>query len=63
MGKPTVYADALKRAAIAVGGEARLARALRVPHTLVKEWLKGTSYPSTAIYQRALDLLISVGRH
>lgn len=63
MGKPTVYADALGRAAIAVGGEARLARALRVPVKLVQQWLRGSAYPSTAIYQKALDLLISVGRH
>lgn len=63
MGKPTVYADTLGRAAIAVGGEAPLARALHVPVILVHQWLRGTAYPSTEIYQKALDLLISVGRH
>jgi hypothetical protein len=63
MGKPTVYADVLTRAALAVGGEARLAVALRAPSNLVREWLSGTTYPSTEIYQKALDLLISVGRH
>ena len=63
MGKPTVYADALARAAHAVGGEAPLAVALRVPANRVREWLRGTSHPSTEIYQKALDLLISVGRH
>jgi hypothetical protein len=63
MGKPTVYADALTRAASAVGGEARLARALRVPLRLVREWVKGTARPSTEIFQKVLDLLISVGRH
>jgi hypothetical protein len=63
MGKPTVYADALARAANAVGGEARLARALHVPVKLVQQWLRGSTYPSTQIYQQALDLLISVGRH
>jgi hypothetical protein len=63
MGKPTVYADALARAALAMGGEAPLAVALREPASLVHEWLSGTRYPSTEIYQKALDLLISVGRH
>lgn len=63
MGKPTVYADALTRAAIAVGGETRLASALRVSPRDVHQWLKGVAYPSTEIYQKVLDLLISVGRH
>ena len=63
MGKPTVYADALARAAIAVGGEASLAAALRVPLRDVQRWLNGAAYPSTRIYQKVLDLLISVGRH
>jgi len=63
MGKPTVYADALTRAAIAVGGEARLAAALRVPAIEVHRWLKGAAYPSTEIYQKVLDLLIGVGLH
>ena len=63
MGKPTVYADALGRAATAVGGEARLASTLHVPVKLVQQWLGGSAYPSTEIYQKALDLLISVGRH
>ena len=63
MGKPTVYADALSRAARAVGGEARLAAALRVPLRNLRRWLQGSAYPPTRIYQKALDLLISVGRH
>ena len=63
MGKPTVYTGALARAASALGGEARLAAALRVHGDLVQQWLAGTAYPPTEIYQKALDLLISVGRH
>ena len=63
MGKPTVYTDALTRAASALGGEARLAGALRVRADVVRQWLAGTAYPPTEIYQKALDLLISVGRH
>jgi len=63
MGKPTVYTDAVNRASAAVGGEARLAATLHVPVEIVRRWLKGTVYPSTATYQKLLDLLISVGKH
>lgn len=63
MGKPTVYVDTLTRAAVAIGGEARLAAVMRVPARDLRQWLKGGAYPSTEIYQRALDLLISVGSH
>lgn len=63
MGKPTVYTDTLQRAAHAVGGEARLAAALRVSLEAVREWLEGTVQPPTKVYQRALDILISVGRN
>ena len=62
MGRPTVYADTLTRASAAIGGEERLAAALRVPLADVRGWLQGKAYPPTAIYQQALDLLIGVGR-
>jgi len=63
MGKPTVYADALSRAALAMGGETRLARALQVPVADLRGWLRGKAYPSTEIYQKALDVLIGLGSH
>jgi hypothetical protein len=63
MGKPTVYADTLSRAAAAMGGETRLAAALDVPAKDLHRWLHGAAYPSTEIYQKALDLLISIGSH
>ena len=63
MGKPTVYTDTLLRAAHAVGGEARLAAALRVPLADLYAWLEGSVQPPTKVYQRALDILISVGRN
>jgi hypothetical protein len=63
MGKPTVHTEALRRAANAVGGEAGLAQALRVPVAQVHRWLQGDEYPPTAIYHEALDLLISTGAH
>ena len=63
MGKPTVYADTLSRAVAAMGGEVRLAAALHVPVRSIRRWLRGEAYPPTEIYQKALDLLISVGSH
>lgn len=63
MGKPTVYADTLSRAAIAIGGDARLAAALDVPLRDLHRWLHGEAYPSTEVYQKTLDLLIGVGSH
>lgn len=61
MGRSTVYADTLARAAIAIGGETRLAAALKVPVPDLRRWLQGEAYPSTEIYQSALDLLIGIG--
>jgi len=63
MGKPTVYADTLARAAVAIGGESRLAAALRVPVADLRQWLRGEVYPATEVYQKALDLLIGTGGH
>jgi len=63
MGKPTVYADTLVRAAAAVGGEARLAATLHVPVSHLRQWLHGEVYPDTEVYQKALDLLIATGSH
>ena len=63
MGKPTVYANALTRAAVAMGDETRLARALQVPVGDLRRWLHGEAYPPTEVYQKALDLLIGIGSH
>ena len=63
VGKPTVYSDTLSRAAIAIGGETRLATALAVPVRDLRRWLNCEAYPSTEIYQKALDLLIGIGSH
>jgi hypothetical protein len=63
MGKPTLYAETLRRAAIAVGGEHRLARALRVPLDQLQRWTAGEEYPPTPVYQKVLDLLIGIGAH
>jgi hypothetical protein len=63
MGKATVYTEALRRAASAMGGDARLAEALQVPVAQMRLWLDGSEYPPTEIYHRVLDLLISTGAH
>jgi hypothetical protein len=56
-----VYTQTLQRAAKAVGGEARLARALKVPRSQARRWMAGQEEPPVAIYHRALDLLIATG--
>jgi hypothetical protein len=56
-----VYTETLHRAAKAVGGEARLASALKVPRALARRWVAGEERPPVAIYQKALDLLIATG--
>jgi len=61
MGKATVYTEALRRAATAMGGEARLAEALEVPVAQARRWLEGGEHPPTEIYHNVLDLLISTG--
>lgn len=63
MGMPTVHTEALKRAAAAVGGEARLAIALHVAPEQARRWLSGKEYPPTDVYHKALDLLIGTGAH
>jgi hypothetical protein len=63
MGKPTVYAETLKRAAVALGGEKRLASTLRVPRPQLQRWIAGDEYPPTPVYQKVLDLLIGIGVH
>jgi hypothetical protein len=61
MGKPTVYTETLRRAAVALGGEARLAEALKIPPEDLRRYLAGDEYPAVEVYQKALDLLIAVG--
>jgi len=63
MSKPTVYANTLARAAIAIGAETRLAVAIDVPLPQLQGWLRGHANPPTAIYHKALDLLIGIGTH
>jgi hypothetical protein len=46
-----------------MGGEAGLAKALRVPAAQAQRWLAGHDYPPTDVYLKALDLLIAIGAH
>lgn len=61
MGKPLVYTETLRRAALAIGGEENLARALKLPQAQVHRWLNGDEPPPVEIYHQALDVLISTG--
>jgi hypothetical protein len=63
MGKATVHTEAMRRGAAAMGGEATLARALRVTPEQVHGWVAGDVYPPTDVYLRVLDLLIATGTH
>ena len=61
MEKATVYTETLRRAATAIGGEARLAQALDVPLPQAQRWLAGREHPPMEIDHKALDLLIGTG--
>jgi hypothetical protein len=63
MSRSTVHTETLRRAAAAMGGEAGLAKALRVPAEQAQRWLAGDDYPPTDVYLKALDLLIATGTH
>ena len=63
MAKTTVYAETLSRAALAMGGETRLAASLKVPLENLHRWIQGQAHPSTKIYHKTLDLLIGIGTH
>lgn len=63
MSRSTVHTETLRRAATAMGGEAGLARALRVSTEQAQRWLAGHDYPPTDVYLKALDLLIATGAH
>lgn len=61
MQRLTARTETLRRAAEAVGGEIRLAEALRIRAPQARRFLTGEDYPPMEVYQRALDLLIAVG--
>ena len=61
MGKPTVYAETLRRAARAIGGEKKLAGALKVKEPQLRRWLRGDEPTPLTVYHKALDVLISTG--
>lgn len=63
MGMPNVRTKTLQRAALAIGGEERLAQVLDVPPEQARGWLSGKVYPPTSIYHQALDLLVGIGAH
>lgn len=63
MGMPNARTRTLQRAALAIGGEERLAEVLHVPAEQARRWLTGQDYPTTKVYHQALDLLVGTGAH
>lgn len=63
MGTPNVRTKTLQRAALAIGGEERLAEVLDVPPEQASRWMSGQDYPPTNVYHQALDLLVGIGAH
>jgi hypothetical protein len=61
MARLTVRTEALRRAAAAIGGDIRLAKALQISVRQARRWIAGHEYPPVEVYQRALDVLIAVG--
>lgn len=54
----TVHTRVLHRACEKVGGVARLAQFLGVPAATLYDWLEGRTEPSTAVFLRAVDLIM-----
>jgi hypothetical protein len=54
----SVHSRALRKAAEILGGRAKLARYLRVPEAELQKWLEDQGKPPTAIFLRAVDLIV-----
>jgi hypothetical protein len=53
----TPYTRTLARAARAVGGEAELARILKVPEDRLRGWMEGRETPPVKVFSAALDIV------
>jgi hypothetical protein len=56
--RATVHTRVLHRACQALGGVEQLARFLRVPAATVYRWLEGESVPPTAVFLKAVDIVM-----
>ena len=56
--RATVQARVLHRACQKLGGVEQLARFLNVPAAAVYRWLEGESVPPTAVFLKAVDIVM-----
>jgi hypothetical protein len=54
----TVYAKALHRACLIVGGIEQLATQLRVPKELLERWIRGEGEPPQGIFLAAVEIIL-----
>ena len=54
----SVYSRTLQKAAELIGGRAKLCRHLHVPADELQKWIDDKAVPPTAIFLRAVDLII-----
>jgi hypothetical protein len=54
----TVYAKALHRACLIVGGIEQLATRLRVPRDLLERWIRGENEPPQEIFLDAVEIIL-----
>jgi hypothetical protein len=54
----TVYAKALHRACLIVGGIEQLATRLRVPKDLLERWIRGEGEPPQGIFLDAVEIIL-----
>ena len=54
----TVYAKALHRACLIVGGIEQLAAHLRVPKELLERWIRGEGEPTQAIFHASVEIIL-----
>jgi len=55
----SVYSRTLRKAAILVGGNAKLCRYLQVPASELEKWLQDLAVPPTSVFLAAVDLVVA----
>jgi len=58
LARATVHTRVLHRACQKLGGVEQLARLLNVPAATVYRWLEGESVPPTAVFLKAVDIVM-----
>jgi hypothetical protein len=57
-GQATVYARALHRACVIVGGVGPLAARMRVPEPLLEGWMRGEGEPPQSVFHEAVEIIL-----